>query len=230
MAQGLGQRLAEAVADQLPGVAHDPVESLGAQYAREFLGGGVDALHGAFGLAAQGLFHGLHLGVDQRQLAPEERRAPEDEVFAPRFDPFLDPLDALEPHQFGRARGVGDEDREAALAPCSGIGRAGHAGPELHQRNLLGDFADAVGLGAVDVAERIVAQQVAHGADAELPFEEFGPRFAYARHEFHFVVQNALHTAKVTDKSRSAIRRRRFFRCGGAPEGAVPALRVHCVS
>ena len=136
--------------------------------------------------------------MGDRQFAAVERRAAEDEVFASDLDPFLDPLDALKPHQLGLSRGVLREGREAAFAPCSGIGDARYAGAELDvgQACGLGDLRDTVDACAVDIAERIVAEHVAQRADAQLPFEEFCPGLADARYEFDIVVEY-IHPANI---------------------------------
>ena len=143
--------------------------------------------------------------MGDRQFAAVERRAAEDEVFASDLDPFLDPLDALKPHQLGLSRGVLREGREAAFAPCSGIGDARYAGAELDvgQACGLGDLRDAVDACAVDIAERIVAEHVAQRADAQLPFEELGTGLADARYEFDIVVEY-IHPANIVKVERKA--------------------------
>ena len=128
------QRLADALARDPPRIAHDRMEPFGSQHRRQPLGRGVDPLQTALGTPRQRLFDGLHFGMHQREFVAEERRAAEDEVFAPHFDALLDPLDPLEPHQLGLSRGIRDIGREASFASCAGIGHAGDATPELDER------------------------------------------------------------------------------------------------
>ena len=235
-AHGLGKRVRDAVLHERPGVADDLVHALRAQHIAQLLGRGIDALHAAFGLAREGLLHGFQLGMGDRQFAAVERRAAEDEVFASDLDPFLDPLDALKPHQLGLSRGVLREGREAAFAPCSGIGDARYAGAELDvgQACGLGDLRDAVDACAVDIAERIVAEHVAQRADAQLPFEEFCPGLADARYEFDVVIE-CIHPANIVKVERNAKLVWALARCvfpsretcwSGA--GATPSPRGRC--
>ena len=166
-AHGLGKRVRDAVLHERPGVADDLVHALRTQHIAQLLGRGIDALHAAFGLAREGLLHGLQFGMRHRQKAAVERRTSEDEVLASDFDAFFDPFDALKPHQFGRSRRVLHVGREAFFTPRTGIGHPRYAGAELQERGrALGDFGDAVDFRAVDVAERIMAQHVAQRADA----------------------------------------------------------------
>ena len=143
--------------------------------------------------------------MGDRQFAAVERRPAEDEVFASDLDPFLDPLDALIPHQLGLSRGVLREGREAAFAPCSGIGDARYAGAELDvgQACGLGDLRDAVDACAVDVTKGIVAEHIAQRADTQLPFEELGTGLADARYEFDIVVEY-IHPANIVKVERKA--------------------------
>ena len=196
-AQSLGQRLLDVVGGALPRAAHDAVEPLGPHGALQPLGGGVDALHAALGLAREGLLHRLEFGVNHRKFVVVEAGAAEYEVFAPHLDALLDPLDAGEPDQLGRPRGVRDRDREAALAPLSGVADARHAGAELHERGApFGDFTDAVDARAVDVAEGEVVEHVAQRADAELLVEQPRARLPHAGDEFYVVVQ-IVHSANI---------------------------------
>ena len=98
-----------------------------------------------------------------------------------------------------------DEGREAALAPCTGIGHARHAGPELNigKTCRIGDFRNAVDARAVDVTERVMAEHVAQRADTQLPFEELGPGVADARYEFDIVVEY-IHPANIVKVERNA--------------------------
>src|SRR5699024_5752119 len=75
--QGVGQRLRDAAGGQRPRIADDLVQALGTEYARQPFGRRVDALHAAFGLAAEGLFHGLDLRMYEREFVAVERRAAE---------------------------------------------------------------------------------------------------------------------------------------------------------
>ena len=204
-AHGLGKRVRDAVLHERPGVADDLVHALRTQHIAQLLGRGIDALHAAFGLAREGLLHGFQLGMGDRQFAAVERRPAEDEVFASDLDPFLDPLDALKPHQLGLSRGVLREGREAAFAPCSGIGDARYAGAELDvgQACGLGDLRDAVDACAVDVTKGIVAEHIAQRADTQLPFEELGTGLADARYEFDIVVEY-IHPANIVKVERKA--------------------------
>ena len=184
----VGHVVGDMVFGQRPRIADDLVHALGAEHVRKFLGRGIDALHAAFGFARERLFHGLQLGVRHRQFAAVERRPSENEVFASHFDPFFDPFDTLEPDQFGRPRGVGDIGREAAFAARAGIGYARHAGAELEQGGrIVGDLGDAVDFRAVDIAEREMVKQIAHGRYAQLLVEQFGPCLADAGDVFHVV-------------------------------------------
>ncbi len=135
--------------------------------------------------------------MGHREFAAVERRAPEDQVLAPHLDPLFDPFDAPKPHQLAAARGVLHISREAALAPFAGISDSRHAGAELDERGrIFRDLGDAVDLRAVDVAERDMGQQIADGADAQLPVEEFGPCFAHAGHELDIAIQR-VHLTKI---------------------------------
>ena len=182
-----------------PGVADDVVETLGAERRRHLLRRRVYALHAAPHGAAEGLLDHLQLGVGYRQLAPIEHRTAEDDVFAAHLHVLLHPLYAAEPDELGRARGVGHVDREALLAARTRITHARHAGAQLHQRrgHALVHLGYAVYLGAVDVAERIVAQQVADGEYAQLLLEDLGARLADSRNVFHAAVENIRHVAKI---------------------------------
>ena len=53
--------------------------------------------------------HGFHLGMHEVQRAVEKSGPSENNVFAPRFEPFFDPVDPFEPHQFGRTATVGND-------------------------------------------------------------------------------------------------------------------------
>ena len=182
------QRLADALARDPPRIAHDRMEPFGSQHRRQPLGRGVDPLQTALGTPRQRLFDGLYFGMHQREFVAEERRAAEDEVFAPHFDALLDPLDPLEPHQLGLSRGIRDIGREASFASCVGIGHAGDATPELDERlPRSADFGDPVDLRAVDIAEREMVKQIAHGRYAQLLVEQFGPCLADAGDVFHVV-------------------------------------------
>ena len=193
----VGHVVGDMVFGQRPCVADNLIHALGAEYVRKFLGRGIDALHAAFGLARERLLHGFQLGVRHRQFAAVERRPPENEVFAPHFDPFFDPFDTLEPDQFGRPRGVGDVGREASFAARAGIGYARYAGAELEQGGrIVGDFGDAVDFRAVDIAERVVTQHVAQRTDAQLLVQKPGAGFADAAYEFYVVVQ-IVHTTNI---------------------------------
>ena len=201
-AHRFGHAVRDVVLDQRPCVADDLVHAFGAEHVREFLGRGVDALHAAFGLAREGLLHGLQFGMRHRQKAAVERRTSEDEVLASDFDAFFDPFDALKPHQFGRSRRVLYVGREAFFTPRTGIGHPRYAGAELQERGrALGDFGDAVDFRAVDVAERIMAQHVAQRADAQLLVQKPGAGFADAAYVFYIVVQ-ILHTTNIMKVGR----------------------------
>jgi len=133
------------------------------------------------------------------QLSAEERGASEDDVFAPDLDALLDPFYAVEPSQFGRARSVGYIGREALPPSLAGVCHTRHAAAELYQRrgHRLVYGVDGVDLRAVDIAEGVVAQQVAHGEDAELLFEEPGTCLAYARDILDAALENICHDTKI---------------------------------
>lgn len=79
-------------------------------------------------------------------------------------------------------------------APRSGIADACDAPPELDECGIpFRDLVDAVDPRTVDVAERIVAEHIAQRADAQLLFQQPGPRLAYARDEFDVVVEIVRH-------------------------------------
>ena len=177
-----------------PEVADDRVDAFGAEDARKPLGRGVNALQTAFGLAGKGFLDGFDFGMYHRQFALEEGWAAENQVFAPHFDPFFDPFDSLEPDQFGHAAAVVHDGRETSFAPRSGIADACDAPPELDECGIpFRDLVDAVDPRTVDVAERIVAEHIAQRADAQLLFQQPGPRLAYARDEFDVVVEIVRH-------------------------------------
>ena len=60
--------------------------------------------------------------------------------------------------------------------------------PELDERlPRSADFGDPVDLRAVDIAEREMVKQIAHGRYAQLLVEQFGPCLADAGDVFHVV-------------------------------------------
>ena len=198
-AQRLGHGVRDTILGQRPRVAEDAVIALVAQRRGYLLGRGVYALPAAAGGAAQRLFYHLQLGMYYGQLPAEERRTSEDDVFAPDLDALLDPFYAVEPSQFGRARGVGYIGREALPPFLSGVCHTRHAAAELYQRrgHRLVYGVDGVDLRAVDIAEGVVAQQVTHGEDAELLFEEPGTCLAYARDILDAALENICHDTKI---------------------------------
>ena len=195
-----------------PRVAYYIIKALRAERRGYLLRRGIYALHAAPHGTVHGLFDKLQFGVSHRQLAAIEHRAAEDEIFAPHLHVLLHPLYAAEPDELGRPRGVGHIDREALLAARARIPHARHSRAELHQRrsHALVDLGYAVYLGAVDVTERIVAQQIADGEYAQLLFENLGARLADARNVFHAAVENIRHNAKISDfaEARRAARKK----------------------
>ena len=219
-AERFGQVLFDAVASDRPQVADEQVKPFRAQHRRQSLGRGVHPLHPAGGLAGEGFFDGLDFGVDQRKLSLEERGASEDEVFASHLDPFFDPFDSLKPNELRLTAPVGNDGGETPLAARSGIVYPCHAAPELNERRLpVADLGDPVDACAVDVAEWEIPEQVAHRADAQLPFEELRPRLAHARYELDAVVQIVFHSTNIT-----IIGRFRASACGKTKPAPVDAV------
>ncbi len=197
----IGQRIGDASCNEAPRVADDLVHPFCAQQVAQLFGRRVDALHAAFGLAGERLLDGLQLGVGHLQQVAVECRTSEYEVLASDFDAFFDPLDALEPDQFGLARRILCIGVEPSPASLAGIRNTGDAGAELHvgQSGGIGDFGDGVDARAVDIAERIVPQHVAECADPQLVLQCTGPHFAYSRDELDVVIERIFHEAKGTN-------------------------------
>ena len=130
----------------------------------------------------------------------------ENDVFTAHFELLFDPADSFEPDQFGRAGTVAHGGDETFFRAASRVLEAGDARPELDVgKRIVADFADAVEAGAVDIAVRVVAQQVAHGADAQLRAQQVRARLADAREELDIVVEWLAHVVVF-----------RFLRrCGG---------------
>ena len=189
-----GQRLAQMSLDLRPQIAHQRIDRLRAQLpVVQLFGRTVHSLH--FGMETVRLFeHGFHLGMHEVQRAVEKSGPSENNVFAPRFEPFFDPVDPFEPHQFGRTATVGNDGDKTLLRPGTYMLETGDACPELDiSQRIVGDLADAPDAAAVDITERKVVEQVAERADTELLLQQQGAPLPHSGEKLDVVVENITH-------------------------------------
>ena len=85
------------------------------------------------------------------------------------------------------------------LASGARVGYARDAGSDLHKGGVHAgvDLGYGVDLRAVDIAERIVAQQVVDGDDTQLLLQKFGSHLTYASDVFHAIIKPICHNTKI---------------------------------
>ena len=150
----------------------------------EFFGAGINAREAALQVGAFRLGK-VHLRVHHIELSVEQRWLAEEHEHAFRNEPRPVPFDAFEEHHFHLAGAVLHYNAEALYgvleffvpgrnyaAAGAKEGAAHHTGFYLDVGLFAGDFRDAVEAAAVDVAVRVDAEKLSHGAAAQLRLDE----------------------------------------------------------
>ena len=206
----LGQRLLQGGEDEVQGRCDEFAHQFSGDAARlEFLRRGIHARQDA-GLRVVG---GVELGMDHVDAAVEGLRLAEEQERMPRKEPAVHVLDALEEHDFHLAAVVADNGGEAVhevvlelvcrqfcavFREQADLQDGGH---DLHVRLVRAEVGDLLDGAAVDVAERVQADEVSHRRHFQFAPQERRPPGAYARKVLDVRFHRLAHNAKIINLS-----------------------------
>ena len=103
-----------------------------------------------------------------------------DDVLGVRLDRALDPLCSLEPYQLDLASIVYKARYKPPATACALHVKVVDLAPKLDVLGIKIDITDLMDHGPVDIAERVIVNEIAIGADMELLAHQFSPLRAYA--------------------------------------------------
>lgn len=188
----------------------------------EFFGAGIHSREAALQVGAFRLGK-VHLRVHHVELSIEERWLAEENEHALRNEPRPVPFDAFEEHHFHLAGAVLHNDAEALngvleflvarrdyAAAWAEQSATHHPGFHLHVCLFAGDFRDAVEAAAVDIAVRVDAEKLSHGAAAQLRLDE-SRSFRSHPGDVLYVAVQVLHGIKIVIFRQKSMGARRLF-------------------
>ena len=126
------------------------------------------------------MYH-IHLAVEYRRLAEKKEGGT-------WFQTVVSILDSLKENQFHLPAGIPHKNAEALFGTFAREFGGDHLGKDLDERAAGLDISDELDGTAIDIAERIGAQEVSDSLDLKLSPEQRGPFRPHPRQVLHLCI------------------------------------------